>query len=160
MLTFQKYNRTTTFLFPPPETAFAVINQFCFVVVFNVSVLQNAPGRHNCRGQRSHLASPDDDGKLGASSFTFHRQPRLSINQGLCPLSPGFYHSDTDASVFPVDQTLSPRHPYTMHVLFPFDFIHKWPEISIPCPPVTNLVIMTPEMSIVLCVGWKVFLLD
>lgn len=74
---------------PDPKTAFAVINQFCFVVVFNVSVVQNAPGRHNCRCRRSHLASPDDDGKLGASSSTFHRQPRLSINQGLCPLSLG-----------------------------------------------------------------------
>lgn len=110
---------------PHPKTAFAVINQFCFVVVFNVSVVQDAPGRHNCRCRRSRLASPDDDGKLGASSSTFHRQPRLSINQGLWPPSPAFYHSDTDASVFAVEQTLSPRHPYTMHVLFPFDFIHK-----------------------------------
>lgn len=68
MLTFQKYNRTTTFLFFPPKTAFAVINQFCFAVVFNVSVLPNTPGRHNCGWWRSLLMSPADE-ELGAQLF-------------------------------------------------------------------------------------------
>lgn len=38
------------FSFFHSKTAFAVINQLCFVVVvFNVSVLQNALGRHDWR---------------------------------------------------------------------------------------------------------------
>ena len=150
MLTFQKYNRTTTFLFFPPETAFAVINQFCFAVVFNVSVLPNTPGRHNCGWWRSHLMFPTE---LGAQLS--YGEPRLSINQGVCMLSPGFYHSDTDASIFLVVQTFSPTQPYMMNVLFPFDFVCKWSEVSMQCPPATNLVIITPEMSTVLCVGWS-----
>lgn len=90
MLTFQKYNRTTTFLSPHPKTAFAVINRFCFVVVFNVSVVQNAPGRHNCRCRRSRLASPDDGGKLGASfpqaATPLNKPGFMSAVSGVLPL--------------------------------------------------------------------------
>lgn len=87
----------------------------------------------------------------------FHWQPRLSINQGVCMLSPGFYHLDTYATIFLVVQTFSPTQPYMMNALFPFDLICKWSEVSMQCPPATNLVIITPEMSTVLCVGWSLF---
>lgn len=70
-------------------------------------------------------------------------------------LSPGFYYSDTDAGTFLVEQTFSPTQPYTMNTLFPFNLICKWPEVSMQCPQATNLVIITPEMSTVLCVGWN-----
>lgn len=94
-------------------------------------------------------------GNLELGSLTFHWQPRLSINQGVCMLSPGFYHSDTDASIFLVVQTFGPTQPYMMNALFPFELICKWSEVSMQCPPATNLVIITPEMSTVLCVGWS-----